>query len=241
MGKIPKYEWVHQDLIKLIQNGTYAPGNELPSETDLIAKYNVSRITIRRALDELYLENYIEKKQGKRACVKKHSKIQALDGISSYTEEIIQQGMVPSRKVISSGLQLSMEDVQDLLNLDKADPVYFLERIIYADRKPLCYTTTILPYQFFRDIEAYDFSSRSLYNVIENIYNIKITTSSLKLKAVPANEKVAGYLKVSENFPLLYYSGITLGIVDGKEQPIEYFKTYYSTELFEYSLTQKRN
>lgn len=240
MEKIPKYELVRKDLLALIENGTYAPGMELPSETDLIKKYNVSRITVRRALDELYLNNYIEKKQGKRACVKATKKVQSLDGISSYTEEIQAQGMTPSRKVISSGLRLSTSDEQESLNLDKADPVYYLERVIYADGTPLCYTTTAIPYNYFRDIEQYDFSIQSLYNIMESAYKIKITSSSLKLKALPAKGRIADYLDMEKGSPLLYYSGITSALINGQEQPVEYFTTYYSTDLFEYSLTQKR-
>ena len=241
MGKLPKYESIRQDLIELIENGTYAPGSELPSETDLITKYSVSRITIRRALEELYLDDYIEKKQGKRAYVKQKNKVQALDGISSYTEEILAQGMTPSRKVIAAGLRLGTPEEQNILLIDKADPVYYLERVIYADQTPLCYTTTAIPYDYFRDIEQHDFSIHSLYDVIENNYHIKITTSSLKLKAVPAKGLVSEYLDMEKGSPLLYYSGTSFGMVKGKERPIEYFTTYYSTDLFEYSLTQKRS
>lgn len=241
MGRVPKYEWIRKDLIKQIQNGIYAPGTELPSETELIEKYNVSRITIRHALNELYIKDYIEKKQGKRACVKRHPRIQTLDDVSSYTEQIQQQGMQPSREVISSGLRLCMDEVIDLLHLDKTDPVYFLERVIYADAVPLCYTYAILPYRYFRDIESFDFAANSLYDVLEHDYGVKITSSSVKIKAVAAEEEIADHLQVKKDFPLLYYCGITYGIVNGKEEPIEYFINYSSTELFEYSITQTRN
>lgn len=237
----PKYEKIKEDLISKIENGTYAPGCELPSETALIEHYNVSRITIRRAIDELYLSDYIEKKQGKRAIVKHTAKMQELNSISSYTEEILQQGMTPSRKVLSAKLRLPNDLEQEKLFLDKADPVFSLCRIVYADNTPLCYTDTSIPYKYFRDIENYDFSTHSLYDVIENTYGIKITTSRLKLKAVLPNDKIAQYLDVEKHLPMLRYSATTFGIVDGQELPIEQFETYYLTDLFEYTLIQKRH
>lgn len=240
MGKQPKYEMIEYDLIESIRSGVYAPGSELPSENELIEKYGASRITVRRAIDELYRSGYIEKHQGKRGCVKKTAKTQELTRIASYTEEILRQGMTPSRKVIRAGLRLCNKPEQLSLSLDKTAPVYHLERIIYADHKPLCYTSTSLPYMFFRDIEHYDFAENSLYDVIENQYNIKISTSSLKLRAVPAKEEIARYLDVEQDTPLLYSSAVTYGIYQGSEVPIEAFTTYYLTDMFEYTLIQKR-
>lgn len=237
---IPKYKKIKEDLIKKIQQGIYTPGSELPSENDLIEQYNVSRITVRRAIDELYIGDYIEKKQGKRALVKQCAKMQELNSISSYTEEILQQGMKPSRKVLSAKLKLPTEEEQKALLLDKAEPIFILCRIVYADDTPLCYTETALPYKYFRDIEKFDFEQYSLYDIIEQKYSIKITTSKLKLKAVLPDDTIAGYLDVEKSLPMLRYSAVTYGIVNGKELPIERFRTYYLTDLFEYTLVQKR-
>lgn len=239
--RIAKYEIIKEELIEKIKSGVYQPGDELPSENALIDQYNVSRITVRRAIDELYLLDYIEKKQGKRAVVKKKVKTQELNSISSYTEEILQQGMTPSRKVISAKLRLPTDTEQEVLLLDKAEPVFSLCRIVYADDLPLCYTDTSIPYKYFRDIENNDFSEFSLYDIVEHTYGIKITTSKLKLKAVLPNEKIAKYLDVEKNIPMLRSSAVTYGIVNGKEVPIEKFKTYYLTDLFEYTLIQKRH
>lgn len=240
MEKQPKYEMIKSDLIQMISKGIYTPGSELPSETELIEKYAVSRITVRRAMDELYHAGYIEKKQGRRGYVREAAKMQELTSISSYTEEILRQGMTPSRKVLSSQLRLCSESEQTVLYLDKADPVFELNRIVYADGRPLCYTSTVVPYRLFRDIEQHDFSTSSLYDIIEHTYQVKITTSTLKLKAVAAEKTIARHLDTKQGIPLLHSSAVTYGIADGAELPIETFTTYYLTDLFEYTLTQKR-
>ena len=152
MKKTPKYAQIEAELIAQIESGQLAPGAELPSESDLIECYGVSRVTVRRAIDELYHQGYVEKMQGKRACVKEKVKLQELTSISSYTEEIIRQGMTPSRKLLSFGLRVCTKEEAEQLGLKKADPVFFMERIYFADGSPLCLTSTVLPYQLFREI-----------------------------------------------------------------------------------------
>lgn len=240
MAKYPKYKCIIDDIIAHINSGKYCPGSELSSETELTELYGVSRITVRRAIDELYRAGYIEKKQGRRCCIREATIAQELTTVSSYTEEILRQGMTPARKVLRAELRLADDEEQKILKLDKADPVFYLSRIIYADHKPLCYSAVVLPYNLFRDIETFDFAANSLYDVIEHKYNVKITKSVLKLKAVSADISTASYLDVAEEIPLLYSSAITYGIIDGKEIPIEKFETHYLTDLFEYTLTQLR-
>lgn len=240
MNQTPKYEKIKQALSEQIRSGKLAPGAELPSETELLDTFQVSRITVRRAMDELYREGYIEKKQGKRAFVKHTPKTQELTTISSYTEEIIRLGMTPSRNVIRAELRLCTPEEGEQLSLDKADPVFYLERIVCANEQPFCYTQTTLPYYLFRDIETYDFSSSSLYSIIENVYKISISSSTLKLKAVSARREVAQYLDIDAGSPLLYTSAITYGRKNGTKLPIEMFQSYYLTDKFEYSLTQNR-
>ncbi len=238
--KLPKYAIIKQELIAAIQSGTLPPGAELPSESDLIRLYKVSRVTARRAIDELYHQGYIEKMQGKRTCVKQVTRQQELTSISSYTEEILRHGMTPSRDVLTAGLRICTKEEAEQLRLPKADPVFHLERIYYADESPLCYTTATLPYRRFPDIDTFDFKENSLYKILESHYHVKITATSLKLKAVSAYDTLAGYLKVARDTPLLHSLGLTFGICDDSEIPIELFTNYYLTSQFEYVLTQTR-
>ena len=172
--------------------------------------------------------------------MKEKVKLQELTSISSYTEEIIRQGMTPSRKLLSFGLRVCTKEEAEQLGLKKRRSGFFMERIYFADGSPLCLTSTVLPYQLFREIETYDFEQNSLYQVLEEQYHIQITTTSLKLKAVSAYGNISRFLNVEEDTPLLYSDGITYGIQKDREVPIELFQNYYLTSRFEYSLIQRR-
>lgn len=237
-----KYNIIMNRLLDMITDGTYPPGSSLPSEKELMDMFGASRITVRRAVDELVLAGYIEKHQGKNSCVKKQAETQELNTISSYTEEITGKGMTPSRKVITKELRLCTEKEQKRLCLEKATPVFSMERIIYADGFPFCFTRTVLPYDIYRDIELHDFENESLYDIMEKDYGTELLSSKLKLKAVTAGERLAGYLMAGKDTPLLRTAAVTSGIPAGETEarPVEYFMSYYVTDFFEYTLTQTR-
>lgn len=238
--QLPKYAVIKQDFVAKIESGELRGGSELPSESDLMEQYQVSRVTVRRAIDELYHHGYIEKMQGKRTRVKGSPSLQELSRAYSYTEEIIRHGMTPSRRVLSAQIRICTAEEGRQLKLPKADPVFHMERIYYANGLPLCFTQTTLPYRLFQDIESCDFKEQSLYHILETDYGIAITNTFLKLKAVSGTGNVARYLDVDDNTPLLHSTGLTYGICRNEEIPIELFTSCYLTTRFEYTLVQKR-
>ena len=75
--------------------------------------------------------------------------------------------MTPSRQLLAAELRVCTSEEASLLHLQKADPVFHMKRIYFADGTPLCLTSTVLPYHLFRDIETYDFEQHSLYKETE--------------------------------------------------------------------------
>lgn len=237
---LPKYYLIKNNIIEKINNEELLPNQLLPSERELIEKYNVSRITIRRAIDELVKEGYAYKIQGKGSFVKDDTLKQKLTKIHSYTEEIIGQGMTPSRKILN--VEIKKVDVSKMkkLALDNDDEVFILERIYYADNEPLCLTKTVLPYKLFPKIECFDFTNNSLYDILENFYKLKITKASQVLEASSSTSYLSANLDIEDGHPLLLFRTTTYGILDGIEVPFEYFKSYYKTDKMKYSIEQIR-
>ncbi|WP_304064554.1 GntR family transcriptional regulator [Megamonas hypermegale] len=236
----PKYYIIKQDLIKLINDEVLTAGQMVPSETKLMQQYNVSRITARKALDELSNEGYLYKVQGKGCFVKNNFGTQSLSKICGYTEEIARLGMKVSRKVLTAEIIPCFSKRSHELQIPAESKLYMLKRIYYADEEPLCLTTAYLPYQYFQSIEQYDFSLQSLYNIIENKYIYKITRSKLNLEAVSADEDTCLHLNIKKGTPLILFRSVTYGLVKNQEIPIEYFKTYYLTNKIHYTLEQQR-
>ena len=235
-----KYYKIKQDVINLIKTGKLLSGEIVHSEAKLIKKYDVSRITARKALDVLANEGYINKIQGKGCYVKNVLKTLSLSMVCGYTEEILRLGIKPSRKVLKSKIVTCFKKISNELEIPINSKVYELKRIYYADGNPLCLTTANLPYKYFNGIEKYDFFNNSLYSIIENKYNYKIIRSCLNIEAVNADEYISKYIHIKKGAPLLFFRSVTFGELKNNEFTIEYFETYYLTNNICYTLEQFR-
>ncbi|MEG2246559.1 MAG: GntR family transcriptional regulator [Peptostreptococcaceae bacterium] len=237
---LPKYYIIKNDIIKKINNNELAPHQPLPSERELIDCYNVSRITVRRAIDELVKEGYVYKVSGKGSFVNKNTSKQNLNTVHSYTEEITNQGKTPSRKILNVSIEKGNNEICKKLNLCENEDIFVLERVYYADEKPLCLTKAYLPYKHFSKIECFDFGGNSLYDVLENFYDVKITRATQVLEAASSGDNISNLLDVKDGHPLLLFNTTTYGQKDGAEFPIEYFMSYYKTDNMKYVIEQSR-
>ncbi len=148
--------------------------------------------------------------------------------------------MTPSRLVVKKNIKSASSRKRTKLNLNVKDTVFNLGRIYYADKEPINYTNTHLPYKYFKGIEMNDFSTTSLYKVLERDYGVTITTATRSVEAVSSSEEVSNYLDVAIGTPLILFSTVTYGVVNGREVPIEYFDCYYHTAQFKFYINQTR-
>jgi GntR family transcriptional regulator len=236
----PKYYQVKRSIVEKIDNDEFRLGSMIPSERELMGAFNVSRITIRKAIEELEQEGYLYKVQGKGTYVKGDQNRQNLISITSCTQDVIRLGMVPSRRVLVNKIIPADKKRQHQLELVENEDVFCLSRIYYADGEPINYTTTFLPYKYINGIEKHDFSLESLYEVIEKEYNIQIYRAERTIEAVIAHGETAEHLDVNEGIPLLLFQCVTYGKMPGKECPIETFKCAYRSDKFKFYINQIR-
>jgi GntR family transcriptional regulator len=235
---MPKYYILKRKLIEKIDQEDFKVNETIPSERELIEMYNVSRITVRKAIDELVNEGYLYKIQGKGTYVKSDEYSQDLFSITSCTQDVIKLGMTPGRKVISAEVVTADKKHSRSLELGDGEKVFRMERVYYADKEPINHTTTYLPYKLFPGIEKYDFSEDSLYKVLENEYGAQITKAKRTVEAILAEDEIAEYLEVPAGIPILLFNCVTYGVVNGKEVPIENFKCCYRSDKFKFYINQ---
>lgn len=236
--RVPKYFALKKALIQKIEEEEYAPDGPIPSERELMERYQVSRITVRRAVDELVTGGYLFKVQGKGTYVKSEDYSQNLFAITSCTDDVIRLGRNPSKKVTVSEIVPADAKRARLLNTAVGDELFQLERITMADGEPLNYTITYLPHKLFPGIEKYDFNEQSLYELLREHYGVKFAKSRRTIEAVLTEEEIAEYLDIDEQMPVILFGSTTYGVVQGREQPIESFKCYYRTDQYKFYIEQ---
>lgn len=237
---LPKHLMVKKDIMDRLDREEFVPGDLLPSERELIERYEVSRITVRKALADLENEGYLYKVHGKGTYVKGGEKDQNLFELTSCTKDIIRLGMTPTRKVLSAEVLLADRSRQRKLNLPEGEKIFELSRVYYADQDSINWTTTSLAYRYFPGIESYDFSKISLYDVIETKYGVTIDSAQRSVQAVVSTGLVSEYLDIPDGVPLLLFKCNTYGIVKAKKVPIEVFKSYYKTDKYGFYINQTR-
>lgn len=236
--RVPKYYQLKRDIVHKIESEEYSPEGPIPSERELMEQHQVSRITVRKAIDELVVEGYLYKVQGKGTYVKTDEKSNDLFSLVSCTQAVRNMGMTPSKRVISAEVMRADKKRTKALNLTGEDQVYRLARVLYADEEPLNYTVTYLPEKLFPGLEKHDFEEESLYQVISEQYQATITKARRTVEAVLVKDEIAEYLEIEPGMPVILFGCTTYGEVNGQEKPIENFKCYYRTDKYKFYIDQ---
>lgn len=236
--RVPKYYQLKRDIVRKIESEEYSPEGPIPSERELMEQHQVSRITVRKAIDELVVEGYLYKVQGKGTYVKTDEKSNDLFSLVSCTQAVRNMGMTPSKRVISAEVMRADKKRTKALNLTGEDQVYRLARVLYADEEPLNYTVTYLPEKLFPGLEKHDFEEESLYQVISEQYQATITKARRTVEAVLVKDEIAEYLEIEPGMPVILFGCTTYGEVNGQEKPIENFKCYYRTDKYKFYIDQ---
>jgi GntR family transcriptional regulator len=177
---VPKYYVLKKTIIDMIDSRQAGPNQLIMSEREMIEKFNFSRITVRKAVDELVQEGYLYRVQGKGTYVTDGGAVHDLYSLSSCTDDILRHGMKPARKILFSAVENCGDRIARQLRLAPNEKVFKLERVYYADGTPINYTTTYLPYKHVKGIERFDFEVLSLYETLSKEYCIELPIETFK-------------------------------------------------------------
>lgn len=233
----PKYYLLKKEIVHQIDNEFFKDGELIPSERELVQKYGVSRITVRRAIDELVSEGYLYRVQGKGTFVKSNLLEQNIITLNSITQDIIAMNKKPRRIVNRVEIAPSFPKRTKELEINPNDKLIIIDRLYLGDDEPVTRTISYIPYKYFPGLEKYDFVKNSLFEVLEKDYGVKITRGLRTIEAINPPEGVAEMLQIKKQ-PVILFRGTTYALVNGKEVPIESFKSYYRSDNRRFSISQ---
>ncbi len=228
-----KYLTIKEDIKNKIQISEYRPNQILPSENELCKIYGVSRITVRKALDELIHDGILYSIKGKGSFVKENS-AEGISRIHSFTEAILHRGLTPSKKLISLEKVNADENLKEKFNLEDQNEVYIIKTLYFANDKPYCFSTSILPVKLFNELDYFDLNTKSIYEVLRSFYKLTNTRAKQIIDATLGNEEVTNALKIKENTPLLKIAGTSFGFIDEEEVIFELYEAHIITDILSY-------
>ncbi len=232
----PLYYQLSESLRSMIED-SMQPDQRLPSENELIAQYNVSRNTVRMALDSLEKQGLIYRLKGKGTFVAGERMRYGLFYLTSFTEEMRQRGYRPSSRIVSFERTLPKSKVALNLQVPIDQEVFAVERLRMANDESYALTISYVPCHLCPNLESVDLSSGSLYEYLENKLSYRIKYAEQVIKPTIATEYEADLLKIEPGSPLLLVEGITF-LFDGV--PIEYYKLLYRGDRYEFTIRAMR-
>ena len=232
----PLYYQLSENLRAMIEE-SMQPDQRLPSENELMALYDVSRNTVRMALDTLEKQGLIYRMKGKGTFVASERMRYGLYYLTSFTEEMIQRGMRPSSKIVSFERTLPKSKVMQNLQLQAGQEVFAVERLRMANDEPYALTVSYIPCHMVPNLESEDLAVGSLYEVLENKLSYRIKYAEQVIKPTVATEYEAELLGIERGSPLLLVEGITF-LLDGVS--IEYYKLLYRGDRYEFTIRAQR-
>jgi GntR family transcriptional regulator len=237
---IPLHKQISDWLKQEIESGALEKDEKLPSENELSEKFDVSRVTVRRALQTLENDQLIYRCQGLGSFVTDQRTYKSFSFLHDFTEELEGSGLEPSSQLISFE-QESIEgrnDILTYLGIENKKVAVKIERIRLGDDEPIAYDITWMPMFYGQLIEDYDLEENTIFNILEDEYDIPIQRGCYRIEAAIADEMLADHLNVNPNDPLLQINRISYTI---KNKPVYFQKRYYRSDKMVFELMTERN
>ena len=228
----PLYEQIKAMILASLQAAEWLPGDAIPSEMELAARYAVSQGTVRKAIDELASENLLVRRQGKGTFVATHHE----DRVHFRFLRLVPDNgepHYPKSKILDCKRLRAPAEIAKLLDLKAGDAVVQIERILFFSEEATVYEEIWLPGTTFKGLTTerlVDWRG-PMYALFETEFATHMVRATERLRAVAADELSAKHLGIEINTPLLAVERVSFTY---GERPVEVRKAVYLTSTHHY-------
>jgi GntR family transcriptional regulator/GntR family frlABCD operon transcriptional regulator len=198
----PRYRQLQHFLKVQIQQGVYGIGDFLPSEHDLCHKFQVTRTTVRKALEELQKEGFIERQHGRGSLVRERRKslgLLTIKGFSAAVGEGASTIFLKQPDLAPWDLGFPFIPGKDEL----AKPCVYFERLRKVGEEPAMIDRNWFSAVETPGFEQTEFIDGSFFKTLSKLYGIEITGSEHEIRAITADEQIAWLLNIKPSQPIL--------------------------------------
>ena len=200
-----KYEKIAFDIKEDILSEKYKPNEQLPFEKELCEKYNVSKMTVKKALDLLVNDGLIIKRRGSGTFVKDitEKEIQRIiekKQFSGLTTTSI--GHKVNSKVLEFKIINATKEIADILKIEEDEFIYFVHRVRYVDDKAVVIEKTYIPLNLIPGMNLADVK-KSIYGYIKDKLGLNIQSAHSTVRAMKSDELDRKYLNLEKDEPIL--------------------------------------
>lgn len=209
----------------MIDGVEYESGDRIPSERELAEKLNASRMTVRRAIEMLTVQGFLEKRSTSGTYISEPKIIRSFmsGNVQSLTRQIQGKGGSPGSNLLKFDQIQAPVNVANSLRIPSGSLVFIIQRLRLTSGLPFCIETSYLPKELINELSESDLSGQnSLYDLLKSRYGIYPVRSSDKLKITWPTEQEAQLLGIQVNEPVLYFRSV---VFDNEGVPFEFVKS----------------
>lgn len=233
------YHYQLREIIRSeITSNDWHVGDQLPSERELCETFNVSRTTVREALDWLVTDGFVRREKGLGTFIADPIVSERWSGsVIGFSDSITEQGYLIETRVLDLKTIEAPHHIREELFLESHEKLFLLRRHRFIQHQPILVVNSYLPEHLFPGFADIDFSDRSLYQTLRSQYDIHVARAKRSIEAIAAPPDLARLLEVETGFPIMYLENTAF---DSDGTPIEFYKAWRrgdrSRFQFEYSL-----
>lgn len=224
-----KHEHLVEELRARVQDAPV--GTMLPAERALAEEFGVARMTIRQALDALERNGEVERRRGAGTFTARPKLDQSLR-ITSFTEEMRRLGMSASSVSLGGSRILAGARIGAKLRVSPDAEVWNIGRLRLADREPMAIEWVTIPAELVPGVELADFQRDSLYKVLQERFDVRLTGGQQRMEATVTDEEESELLKVPLHSPALFVDRV---IWDETERIVEHVRAIYRGDRYAFT------
>ncbi|WP_302279693.1 GntR family transcriptional regulator [Brachyspira pilosicoli] len=232
-SRVQLYYQLYDILLNKIKSGDYKPNDLFPTENELIEKYKVSRITVRKAMDMLSQEGLISKKRGIGTFVKAQKIENNLASIIDFNDNMKNKGYSHFTKVITNKIVECNNNISEALSIPNNTKLINIERLRLMQNEPICLESANLIYDRCPEVLNRDFNNESLRTFIKDNYKIIWKHAKQKITAINADKRISNILNIKKGDPILYIERVSYCT---DNIPLEYLEAYYRADMYYFTV-----
>ena len=234
---VPLYKIIETELMEKINNNFYKVGSSIPTENQLAQKYDVSRVTVRQATNNLVAQGILIRNRGSGTFVaKKISIVERAVKIVGFKEEMEGMGKKTSTEILTFEITRADESIAQKLKIATGEAVYYIVRLRKADEKPMVLETSYMSVKKYPDL-TYEIMMNSKYEYIEIVKNMEIDYCHHVVLPVIPSQVCATLLGLEAKEPVIKVLNTTY-FKDG--EVLDYTELLFNSAAYKYIAIKTR-
>jgi len=235
---VPMHSVVRTELLTQIRSGRLHPGDQVPTEPQLMASFKVSRTTVRRALRDLETMGLIDRQPGRGSFVSEPKVEPRLDRLTGFVEDMEALGLDATASVELIESLPADAEVSQQLQLAPGETVVHIQRVRLANGTPISFDDSYFPANLGSRIATENLEEEPFYSILEGKYGIALAGADYVLSASTADERVARLLSIEVGAPVLRLERTSRAAPD--RRPILFEHLHFAGARISYRLTLDR-